>query len=331
MTKPKASSLRRVETAGHLAVTKVPIAKGGCTVAAVRKIIRRGGYEAIDLVIVAHDDGRYRGVVIARQLLEADEAVTLSEILISDWPTVNSLTDQEHAVAVATATSVLAIPVVNGNSVPIGILTAKVLFAVLSAEHREDVDRLVGIMRERSGARHALEDPPPRRFARRIPWLLVGLALSSVATAVMASFEQVLQKNVMIAFFIPAIVYLTDAIGTQTEAIAVRGLSMRHRPLADLLWKELITGGLIGLALGAVAVAGIVIVFGDALVGLGVGLSLFAGGTIASGLGLLLPWFLSRFGIDPAFGAGPVATILQDVLTIMVYFIVMTRIVGLAG
>ena len=46
--------------------------------------------------------------------------------------------------------------------------------------------------------------------------------------------------------------------------------------------------------------------------------------TLASSLGLLLPWLLSRMGLDPAFGSGPVATIIQDVLTILVYFQVMT-------
>jgi magnesium transporter len=32
-------------------------------------------------------------------------------------------------------------------------------------------------------------------------------------------------------------------------------------------------------------------------------------------------------GLDPAFGSGPVATIIQDVLTIIIYFVVMTWLV----
>jgi magnesium transporter len=31
--------------------------------------------------------------------------------------------------------------------------------------------------------------------------------------------------------------------------------------------------------------------------------------------------------IDPAFGSGPVATIVQDVLTIIIYFLVVTALV----
>jgi len=61
------------------------------------------------------------------------------------------------------------------------------------------------------------------------------------------------------------------------------------------------------------------------------GISLFAAGTLASFIGLLLPWMLSRVNIDPAFGSGPVATIIQDVLTILIYFWVMTLLLPGVG
>lgn len=101
--------------------------------------------------------------------------------------------------------------------------------------------------------------------------------------------------------------------------------------LWNLLAKEATTGGLIGAVLGAVAWAGVSTIFADPLLAISVGLSLFAAGTLASVLGLLLPWLLSRLGIDPAFGSGPVATILQDVLTTIVYFTVITTVLGNTG
>jgi magnesium transporter len=59
-----------------------------------------------------------------------------------------------------------------------------------------------------------------------------------------------------------------------------------------------------------------------------VALSLLFAGTLASAIGLLFPWSLARLNVDPAFGAGPVGTIVQDVLTILVYFLVMTILLG---
>jgi len=318
--------LHPLETAGRLAVNRVPIALCTDSVAEVRQHFRSNDYEIVDLVLVTDADGRYQGAAELRRVLEADEEALISTLVNRSWPTVAPETDQEHAAATATEAAVSVLPVIAKSGEPVGVLPAVVLLDVLTREHREDVHRLVGILRERAGARHALEDPPLRRVRHRLPWLLVGLALSASAAAVMASYEHALQANVMIAIFIPSLVYLTDAVGTQTEAIAVRGLSLSRKPLPYILWMEILTGGAIGLALGTIALFAIWAVFGSFTAGLGVGISLFAASTLASALGLVLPWTLSRFQIDPAFGSGPVATILQDVLTIIIYFMVMTKL-----
>jgi magnesium transporter len=55
--------------------------------------------------------------------------------------------------------------------------------------------------------------------------------------------------------------------------------------------------------------------------------SILASDLAAASSGLLLPWILERVGIDPAFGSGPVASVIQDVLSLRVYF---TTIVWLA-
>lgn len=200
------------------------------------------------------------------------------------------------------------------------------MLEILAREHREDVHRLVGILRGRAGALHALEDPPLRRVARRMPWLLIGLGLSFPLTGVMAAFENVIQANVTVAFFIPAIIYLTDAIGTQTEAVAVRALSASHAPLREVIGGEAVTGALIGLVLGTLAFAAIMLGYGEIRLAIAVAASLALAGTLASVIGLLLPWLLSWSRIDPAFGSGPVATILQDALTIIVYFAVVSAV-----
>jgi magnesium transporter len=154
----------------------------------------------------------------------------------------------------------------------------------------------------------------------RLPWLIVGLVGSAAAASVMAGYEATLSRNVVIAFFVPAIVYLADAIGTQTEAVAVRGLSLTHAPLGAILLREITAGFLIGLALALVAGPAIAFWFADVRLAFAVSASIVAAGTVATTIGLLLPWTLSRFGLDPAFGSGPVATVIQDVLSLIVYF-----------
>jgi magnesium transporter len=117
-------------------------------------------------------------------------------------------------------------------------------------------------------------------------------------------------------------VYLADAIGTQTEAIAVRGLSLSHAGIAHLLAGELRTGLLLGAILGAIALGGVWLATGDARLGAAVGLSLVLASALASTIGLVLPWLMGRLGQDPAYGSGPLATIIQDVLSLAVYFLI---------
>jgi magnesium transporter len=324
----RASPGHAVDTAGHLAVTSFPTAVESETVQAVLDRLSGTSFGVSDLLVVLDGNGRYRGVAEPVRLLRVSPMSQVSELARTDWPQVAPNTDQEHAVQIAAGAKAAALPVVAADGRPIGIIPPVVLLDVLAREHREDMHRFAGILKERAGSRHALEDPPGRRAVRRLPWLLVGLALSAAATGVMARFETALQANVTIAFFIPALVYLTDAIGTQTEAIAIRGLSARRKPLPRILLLELMTGGMIGLVLAIVAFAGVWLVFGDALLGLGVAISLLIAGTLASSLGLVLPWMLAKVRIDPAFGTGPVATIIQDVLTIMVYFAVITTLLA---
>ncbi len=65
----------------------------------------------------------------------------------------------------------------------------------------------------------------------------------------------------------------------------------------------------------AFAVAG----WGDEQVALAVGLALVASCTIATLVAMALPAAFHRFGRDPAFGSGPLATVLQDLLSIAFY------------
>lgn len=318
-----------LETAARLAVRSVPMFRGSLTAAEARALLHQTSFDNIEAVIVLDAMGRYAGAAGLKEVLRASDDRPLSSLMRKEWPRVLPDTDQEQAAATAHQYGVTAIPVVAADGRPLGLIPARALLETLTQEHHEDVHRLVGILKQGAGARHALEDPPFSRAGRRLPWLLVGLALSTAATAMMAGFERALQANIAIAFFIPALVYLADAVGTQTEAIAVRGLSLRMRPLRPLLLGEMATGALIGFPLALLSFLGIWAVFGDLWLALGVAVALFAASTIASILGLLLPWLLARFGTDPAFGSGPVATIIQDVLTIAIYFAVMVAMFGI--
>jgi magnesium transporter len=143
-----------------------------------------------------------------------------------------------------------ALAVVDEHGRFLGMIPPQQLLAILLHEHDEDVARLGGFLRSSSQARHALEEPVWRRFAHRVPWLLLGLAGMAVSARIVGAFESALRRDVVVAFFVPGVVYLADAVGTQTETLFVRGLSVGV-PMRRVVWRELVTGVLMGLAIAA--------------------------------------------------------------------------------
>ena len=58
------------------------------------------------------------------------------------------------------------------------------------------------------------------------------------------------------------------------------------------------------------------------------GIAIFAASSTATIAAMTLPWLLSRCGADPAFGSGPLATVIQDLLSILIYFVVALAILS---
>jgi magnesium transporter len=80
---------------------------------------------------------------------------------------------------------------------------------------------------------------------------------------------------------------------------------------------------LIGVTLGLLAFLPTWLAFGNVRLAAAVSISIFVAGSIAAAIGLGLPWWFARRGLDPAYGSGPVATVIQDILSILVYFAVL--------
>jgi magnesium transporter len=315
------------ESAAWHLETRVPFALETEQVEAVIARLSDQDLDSIEAIFVVDVDRTLRGAVPLAQLLRAGRGL-IGELVDLESPRVRLHEDQEHVAAEALAHGATSVAVVDDAGRFLGAVTALSLLQILRREHVEDLHRLAGIQRETVRARSALDQTPTRRARHRLPWLIVGLAGSIIAASLMSGYERILEANLAIAFFVPAIVYLADAIGTQTEAIVVRGLSLSRLPLRHLLADELRTGVIMGTVLAALAFPTIVIGFGDVRLAASVAIAIVIAGTMATSIGLLLPWCLQRLGSDPAFGSGPVATIIQDVLSLVIYFAIASWLVG---
>jgi magnesium transporter len=314
------------ETAAQHATRQVPIVEPGQLIEDVRRLLAGRRYDSASHVVVC-ESGRFRGVATIEEVLAAPAGAVMGAIMDRAAPIVGPRVDQEVAAWRAVSHQESALCVVDGDGRFLGLIPPHRLIAVLLSEHEEDLSRLGGFLRDVSVARSSSEEPPQRRFRHRIPWLLLGLAGALGAADLVASFEAQFQLNILLAFFIPGLVYLADAVGTQTETIVVRGLSLGI-PMGRMILRELIAGVAIGAALALVAAPLVWWRWGDPAVALSVGLSVFAASSTATVVAMALPWFFEAAGLDPAFGSGPLATVLQDLLSIWIYLSVTTLIIA---
>ena len=313
------------ETASEHVCRLVPVASPQMTARELRQSLEGVHFESATHIGVC-SDGKLVGVLRVEELFSALPEAVVGEIMDADPPVVAPGVDQEKAAWKAVQHGESALAVVNGEGRFIGFLTPDRLHAVLLQEHDEDLARLGGFLHDSSMARTASEEPVVKRFWHRVPWLLVGLVGALLAADIVGAYEQQLQANVMLAFFIPGIVYLADAVGTQTEALVIRGLSVGVS-IGGVVRREVYTGLLVGVTLAAVFFPIGLWRWGDARMVAAVALAILAACATASAVALTLPWLLNRIGLDPAFGSGPLATVIQDLLSVIIYLVIATALV----
>lgn len=308
----------------HL-VREVPLCAPDTTAGELSRSLLGASFASASDVAVCttNPDGTPRlvGLIPLTRVLAADPGARAGDLMDQDPPVVAPGDSQERGAWKAARHGESSLAVVDAEGRFRGLVPPNRLLSVLLAEHDEDLARLGGFLSSSESARHAMDEPVGARLWHRLPWLLIGLVGSALAAVLVKSFEADLQADVRLAFFIPGIVYMADAVGTQTEALVIRGLSVGVT-VRRVVGIESLTGLLIGLAMGLVALPVVALVMGSWALGATVALALLAACAVATVIAMTLPWAMSAAGRDPAFGSGPLATVLQDLLSLVIYFAV---------
>lgn len=315
------------ETAGALATTHVPTANVHQTVREVFSYLESLAteFETVDYIYVL-DNKKLVGVLSLHELLSADDAMPVAAFMTTEVAFVHQDTDQEHAAHLALAQSIKAVPVIDDEGLFFGVITADTILRILREEHTEDLMRMAGITYD---ADDSLNKFTIRQHViTRLPWLVVGVFGGIAAAFVVEHFDTLLAAEIVLAAFIPAIVYIADAVGSQTQMVYVRSLVHRQqRSFSTILGREVTVALIVGALLGALV--GIVTYwwFGTVAVPLTLALAVFATVLFSVIVAVLLPWTFHRAGHDPALATGPLATVIRDISSLLIYFAIATLIV----
>ena len=177
-----------------------------------------------------------------------------------------------------------------------------------------------------------LNSSPWEQFKKRIPWLLLLMVSATFTGMIITAFESALAAQVVLVAYVPMLMGTGGNSGSQTSATVIRSLSLQEAKFSDLpkvLWKEIRTSILCGVALAAVCFIKIwlvdrLLLVNDQItlmVDVVVCLALLVTVVAAKIVGAALPMLAKRMKLDPAVMASPFITTIVDALSLLVYFL----------
>ncbi|MFO1489213.1 MAG: magnesium transporter [Verrucomicrobiota bacterium] len=321
---PKDSIGRRM-TPAYIAV------KQNWTVAEVLEHLRRerDKSDAVNQLYVVDDRGRLVDFVRLRELVVADAATPVTELLQHQNLALNATDDQEAAVAAFKKYDSTILPVVDGKGVIVGVVTVDDVLDLAEKEATEDIQKLGGV--------EALDAPYLKigmlsMVKKRAGWLSALFLGEMLTASAMNHFEGELASAIVLGSFIPLIISSGGNSGSQATSLIIRSLAVRDVSLRDW-WRVMRREIMAGLALGCVLAAlGAIRILTWQYLGLKdygqhflliaatVSCSLIGVVLFGSLAGAMLPFILRRLGFDPAVSSAPFVATLVDVTGLVIYF-----------
>jgi magnesium transporter len=322
------------ETAGAKMTTDIPVVHPEETVGQVLALLREkmGQLETINYIYVTDKENKLVGVFSVKEIFQKPPETKVKDLIDEELVTVRARTDQERVAILALRHNLKAIPVVDKQGLLLGVVPSDIILEILYSETGEDMLRFAGAYKPDQSALSIQKDRIASLVKSRFPWLLVGLfGEGIIATYLIKTFETSVGAYLGLIAFVPVILYMGSAVGMQTQIIFVRNFAMDHLKIQLIKYflKELRITFLMAV-LSGVILATIGLVWQRSLFyGLIVGLALFCSMIFGSITGIFIPWLLTKFKQDPAIGSGPVGTVIRDISSLLVYFVIASALIHL--
>ncbi len=326
-------------SAGSIMTTEYVSLRPSMTVEEAILRIRRQGVdkETIYTCYVTAKDRTLTGLVTVKDLLLADDdEIRIEEIMLKNLIYVTTQTDQEEVAHMFSKYNFLALPVVDGENRMVGIVTFDDAMDVMEEEATEDMELMGGMT---PSEKPYLKSTSFELFKNRIPWLMLMMVSATFTGLIITSFEDALAAQVALTAFIPMLMGTGGNSGSQSSVTVIRSLSLgelHFRDIGLMLWKEIGTSVMCGIALAVVCFGKIWLIdkllLGNEnitlMVDLVVCLALCVTVIVAKITGCLLPMAAKAVKLDPAVMASPFISTIVDALSLLVYFLFAKLLLG---
>lgn len=293
----------------------------GDTAGAVKITLRQKAkqFASIGYIYIVDESTILEGIVSLKQILQASDESTLESMMSKDVISVRFHSRPERVVYLALKHGLKSIPVVDDERRLIGIVTHGTILSVFHHELREDILRAGGV--HHTKGIESIETPVKKLVRARFPSLFLGLLGGLVTASIVTGFDELLREYIALAAFIPAIVYLTDAVGTQSQTLVVRLIAMDPKfSFRRYLLRETRVGLVLGSSFAALLFIAGVLGWGSTNLAAVIGTSILISMVFQTFFATYISMLLERMRVDPATASGPIATIISDITTIAIYF-----------
>jgi magnesium transporter len=273
---------------------------------------------------VTDEEHRLFGRVSLQMLLSAAPDMLIKDIMSSvELIKVSVDLDDEEVAKLFTKYDLSDLPVVNGESKLIGIITVDDIVDLIHEEATKDIYE-IGKMSVGKGEeiRYATSRVTSL-VKRRAGWLVFLLVFDFLTGTVLKTFEHAMGSVVALTFFIPMLLDTGGNAGAQTSITLIRGFAtgdVTFKNLWRIIKMEFLAGLFMGLIVGVVAFTRAFFLQHDLQLALVVGLTMSLIVLLAIATGVFLPIISKKIGLDPAVLAGPITTSIVDVVGLIIYF-----------
>lgn len=310
------------DSAGRLMTLEYVILKEQHTVASAIEKIKRQDFdkETVYYAYVTTGDRKILGVVSLKQLLFGESDDKIIDIARTNVIKVTTNTEREEVANIMMRYDLLAIPVVDKEERLVGIITIDDVIDIVEEEATEDFKKIIG-----GSAEEELTGDALHTISKRLPWLLLNIALYVLASSVVSPFQDLISLIPVIAVILPMMSNSSGNVAIQVLTITVRGLATDSIKVSDafrVIRKELLAS--VGIAVGLGVFVGLISMLWidnekNYIIAPLAAFIMGANALMASVLGVTVPVVLKKFRLDPALVSGPVLTTVLDALGFLTF------------
>jgi magnesium transporter len=311
-------------------ITEFPVVRKTNTLAEVFSIIQKGkgSIKAIDYIYVVDSKNSILGFVPIRNVFDHPKSTQVGKIMETKIISAHPNSAIGKIAHLALKHDLKTIPIVEDGKL-VGIIPPRKIIAMLNYALRKDILHLAGIHKSHLEYENSMKVPFFRSILHRMPWLIIGL-FGIIATALFISiFDETLKKHVIFAFFIPTIVYLSAALGTQLQTLFIRDMAIMNEDLdfRKYILKQMAIASLISIVIAGIMFLVVSFFWKEPYIAFVIAVANFSSLIITSLIALLVTVFMEKLGSDPALGGGPIATVISDTTSIVIYFSVVVLLI----